>query len=105
MAEIKECESYLEIVLSNNVVRLHRRLDMCISELDQNSVHILNAQVSIRAPCCKRWFDCAEVSPKIFSIAKKYNVQKNNLECLLKQEDSWGNSLLGPLARNFVSFL
>ncbi|CAG8571920.1 10493_t:CDS:2 [Dentiscutata erythropus] len=22
--------------------------------------HILNAQVSIRAPCCKRWFDCAE---------------------------------------------
>ncbi|KCV73071.1 hypothetical protein H696_00617 [Fonticula alba] len=24
-------------------------------------VHILNAQVSIRAPCCKKkWFDCAE---------------------------------------------
>ncbi|KAF6759994.1 CHY zinc finger domain-containing protein, partial [Ephemerocybe angulata] len=22
--------------------------------------HILNAQVSIRAPCCKLWFDCAE---------------------------------------------
>lgn len=22
--------------------------------------HILNAQVAIRAPCCKRWFDCAE---------------------------------------------
>lgn len=22
--------------------------------------HILNAQVSIRAPCCKRWFDCPE---------------------------------------------
>ncbi|KAI8069540.1 hypothetical protein BC940DRAFT_296924 [Gongronella butleri] len=22
--------------------------------------HILNAQVSIRAPCCRRWFDCAE---------------------------------------------
>eukprot|EP00455_Lapot_gusevi_P026138 TRINITY_DN2759_c0_g1_i1.p1 TRINITY_DN2759_c0_g1~~TRINITY_DN2759_c0_g1_i1.p1 ORF type:complete len:127 (-),score=23.99 TRINITY_DN2759_c0_g1_i1:395-775(-) len=22
--------------------------------------HILNAQVSIRAPCCKKWFDCAE---------------------------------------------
>lgn len=22
--------------------------------------HILNAQVSIRAPCCKQWFDCAE---------------------------------------------
>ncbi|KAF9562955.1 hypothetical protein CPC08DRAFT_662376 [Agrocybe pediades] len=22
--------------------------------------HVLNAQVSIRAPCCKRWFDCPE---------------------------------------------
>ncbi|KAH7354223.1 CHY zinc finger-domain-containing protein [Plectosphaerella cucumerina] len=22
--------------------------------------HILNAQVSIRSPCCKKWFDCAE---------------------------------------------
>ncbi|KAI9360882.1 CHY zinc finger-domain-containing protein [Pilaira anomala] len=22
--------------------------------------HILNAQVAIRAPCCKKWFDCAE---------------------------------------------
>eukprot|EP01132_Coremiostelium_polycephalum_P007842 gene7842-9656_t len=22
--------------------------------------HILNAQVSIRATCCKKWFDCAE---------------------------------------------
>lgn len=24
------------------------------------SKHILNAQVSIRAPCCKEWFDCPE---------------------------------------------
>ncbi|KAJ2632852.1 hypothetical protein GGF44_003761 [Coemansia sp. RSA 1694] len=22
--------------------------------------HILNAQVSVRAPCCKRWFDCPQ---------------------------------------------
>lgn len=22
--------------------------------------HILNAQVAIRAPCCKKWFDCPE---------------------------------------------
>lgn len=22
--------------------------------------HILNAQVSVRSPCCKKWFDCAE---------------------------------------------
>ncbi|KAL3706184.1 hypothetical protein TMatcc_007194, partial [Talaromyces marneffei ATCC 18224] len=24
------------------------------------SKHILNAQVSIRSPCCRKWFDCAE---------------------------------------------
>ena len=24
------------------------------------SKHILNAQVSIRSPCCRQWFDCAE---------------------------------------------
>ena len=22
--------------------------------------HILNAQVAIRAPCCRKWFDCPE---------------------------------------------
>jgi len=22
--------------------------------------HILNAQVSIRSPCCRKWFDCAQ---------------------------------------------
>jgi uncharacterized CHY-type Zn-finger protein len=25
----------------------------------KNSKHILNAQVSIRSPCCRKWFDCA----------------------------------------------
>ncbi|CAG8435809.1 5991_t:CDS:2 [Ambispora gerdemannii] len=27
--------------------------------------HILNAQVSIRAACCKRWFDCAECHTEV----------------------------------------
>ena len=22
--------------------------------------HVLNAQVAIRAPCCRKWFDCPE---------------------------------------------
>ncbi|KAG9966143.1 hypothetical protein KCU61_g906, partial [Aureobasidium melanogenum] len=29
-------------------------------ELTWPSKHILNAQVSIRSPCCRKWFDCAE---------------------------------------------
>jgi uncharacterized CHY-type Zn-finger protein len=24
------------------------------------SKHVLNAQVAIRSPCCRKWFDCAE---------------------------------------------
>ena len=35
-------------------------LSLCLSTLRDDSKHILNAQVSIRAPCCKEWFDCAE---------------------------------------------
>ena len=27
--------------------------------------HILNAQVSIRAVCCKKWFDCPECHEEI----------------------------------------
>ncbi|CAO3591967.1 unnamed protein product [Absidia cylindrospora] len=27
--------------------------------------HILNAQASIRAPCCRRWFDCAECHQEV----------------------------------------
>ncbi|KAF3800269.1 hypothetical protein GCG54_00007716, partial [Colletotrichum gloeosporioides] len=26
----------------------------------RDSKHVLNAQVAIRSPCCKKWFDCAE---------------------------------------------
>ncbi|KAJ7062917.1 hypothetical protein C8F01DRAFT_986082, partial [Mycena amicta] len=34
--------------------------------------HILNAQVAIRAPCCKAWFDCAEchAETQTHSLAK-----------------------------------
>ncbi|KAG9659215.1 hypothetical protein KCU64_g3996, partial [Aureobasidium melanogenum] len=28
--------------------------------IEGQSKHILNAQVSIRSPCCRKWFDCAE---------------------------------------------
>ena len=49
----------------SNVVRSHwflcDRFTMCLCLLFyDNSKHILNVQVSVRAPCCKQWFDCAE---------------------------------------------
>ncbi|TQB76593.1 hypothetical protein MPDQ_007514 [Monascus purpureus] len=31
-----------------------------LTAASSNSKHVLNAQVSIRAPCCRKWFDCAE---------------------------------------------
>lgn len=31
-----------------------------ISGVAEMCKHILNVQVSIRAPCCKKWFDCSE---------------------------------------------
>ncbi|KAI9360423.1 CHY zinc finger-domain-containing protein [Zopfochytrium polystomum] len=34
--------------------------------------HILNAQVSIRAPCCKKWFDC----PECHAEASDHNLRK-----------------------------
>ncbi|KAI9098276.1 CHY zinc finger-domain-containing protein, partial [Phlyctochytrium arcticum] len=27
--------------------------------------HILNAQVSVRAPCCRKWFDCPECHQEV----------------------------------------
>lgn len=34
-----------------------------VLKLMRNSKHILNAQVSIRAPCCKKFFDVGFFSP------------------------------------------
>ncbi|KAJ1744564.1 hypothetical protein LPJ77_006370 [Coemansia sp. RSA 2523] len=36
--------------------------------------HILNAQVSIRAPCCKKWFDC----PECHAEATDHELRKTN---------------------------
>ncbi|KAI8817767.1 uncharacterized protein EV422DRAFT_499638, partial [Fimicolochytrium jonesii] len=27
--------------------------------------HVLNAQVAVRAPCCKKWFDCPECHAEV----------------------------------------
>eukprot|EP01136_Pigoraptor_vietnamica_P009825 Opistho-1_new@46764 len=36
--------------------------------------HILNAQVSIRAPCCKKWYDC----PECHAENEKHDLLKTN---------------------------
>ncbi|KAJ2718662.1 hypothetical protein GGI07_005653 [Coemansia sp. Benny D115] len=36
--------------------------------------HILNAQVAIRAPCCKKWFDC----PQCHADVSNHELRKAN---------------------------
>jgi uncharacterized CHY-type Zn-finger protein len=50
--------TYLRI--PENVVRHPVQAYSRNQRLNVSSKHILNAQVSIRAPCCKQWYDCAE---------------------------------------------
>jgi len=55
------------------------------------SKHVLNAQVSIRSPCCRKWFDCAECHAE----------QENHP--LLQTFDMVGfTSLFGPLLLHFL---
>merc|ERR1712224_850521 len=54
--------------------------------------HILNAQVSIRAPCCRKWFDCPEchaetqdhelerTTEMVFACKKCKKVFRKNIE-------------------------
>ena len=42
------------------MVRVHAPGRTITVTLTNHSKHILNAQVSIRSPCCKQWFDCAQ---------------------------------------------
>ncbi|KAM3137456.1 hypothetical protein pb186bvf_010429 [Paramecium bursaria] len=37
--------------------------------------HILNAQVSIRAQCCKKWFDCSECHAEVMDHNLKKTVE------------------------------
>lgn len=41
-------------------VKINQLTKPFLPPLANNSKHVLNAQVSIRSPCCKKWFDCAE---------------------------------------------
>lgn len=44
-----------DVVRANTTSREH-----VTDVLTQVSKHVLNAQVSIRSPCCRQWFDCAQ---------------------------------------------
>ncbi|KAF2718956.1 hypothetical protein K431DRAFT_322022 [Polychaeton citri CBS 116435] len=47
--------------------------------------HILNQQVSIRAPCCKRWFDCAECHAEI--TEKEASLDQNKIHNIPPREE------------------
>ena len=49
--------------LQSPVTAFHQCFRYCVHE--PISKHILNAQVSIRSPCCRQWFDCAECHAEV----------------------------------------
>ena len=51
---------FLRADLTHRPHVVRRSISLCVPTLKDDSKHVLNAQVSIRAPCCKQWFDCAE---------------------------------------------
>jgi len=56
--------------------------------------HILNAQVAIRAPCCKEWFDCAECHAErkdhtLKQITELTFACKKCKKVFRKQADEW----------------
>ncbi|PKC13125.1 hypothetical protein RhiirA5_352026 [Rhizophagus irregularis] len=44
--------------------------------------HILNAQVSIRAQCCQRWFDCADCHAEVsdHQLSKTLEMDMENFD-------------------------
>ena len=53
---------YIPPLSSNSPCGTYPRPSLLLhrAELTGYSKHVLNAQVAIRSPCCKKWFDCAE---------------------------------------------
>ena len=56
--------------------------------LEFDSKHILNAQASIRAPCCRRWYDVSEAAQLILAVNEKLkNVPLKCPECHAETAD------------------
>ncbi|KAJ4422462.1 hypothetical protein N0V82_002912 [Gnomoniopsis sp. IMI 355080] len=59
--------------------------------------HILNTQVSIRAPCCKKWFDCSEchTEQQTHSLLQSLEMVfacKKCKKCFRKNVEDWDES-------------
>ncbi|KAI5780782.1 hypothetical protein EDC01DRAFT_255050 [Geopyxis carbonaria] len=59
--------------------------------------HILNAQVSIRSPCCKKWFDCAECHAeaeehRLLQRMEMVFACKKCKKCFRKEVSDWDDS-------------
>ncbi|KAF8442647.1 hypothetical protein BGX38DRAFT_779175 [Terfezia claveryi] len=59
--------------------------------------HILNAQVSIRSPCCKKWFDCAQCHAEsekhvLLQRTEMTFACKKCKKCFRKETQDWDES-------------
>ena len=55
------------------------RINASIHWLD--SKHVLNAQVAIRSPCCRQWFDCAECHAEAMPTHKLAKTMEMTFMC------------------------
>ncbi|RPB26957.1 hypothetical protein L211DRAFT_819875 [Terfezia boudieri ATCC MYA-4762] len=65
--------------------------------LTDSSKHILNAQVSIRSPCCKKWFDCAQCHAEsekhvLLQRTEMTFACKKCKKCFRKETQDWDES-------------
>jgi len=56
--------------------------------------HILNAQVAIRSPCCKKWFDCAQCHAEMETHQLQQSTEmtfacKKCKKCFRKDTTDW----------------
>jgi len=62
-----------------------------------NSKHILNAQVSLRSPCCKKWYDCitCHAESETHPLLQRFEVVfacKKCKKCFRKDTQEWDES-------------
>lgn len=72
--------------------------------------HVLNAQVAVRAPCCKRWFDCPEchaeqTDHELLKTTEMVFACKKCKKCFRKDMKYVSPLLGGPLAAVVAFFI
>ncbi|PWW78577.1 hypothetical protein C7212DRAFT_350680 [Tuber magnatum] len=78
-------------LLINQTIDYHHHLQCTMCK------HILNAQVSLRSPCCKKWYDCitCHAESETHPLLQRFEVVfacKKCKKCFRKDTQEWDES-------------